>query len=159
MRVVKGPSFYSLLPFLPNPNHCLSLCIPYCRISSGVLAFIFVSLLVYVSRLAPCTVSARKATIASALTSGSVYASVSLFTFESVSSRPESGVSTYTSASVSPGVSASISASVSCRELNSAFIISLASVLLIVCSSFSDSVSVCRQHSWPVLKKTSKPCD
>ena len=115
------------------------------------------SLLVYVSRFAPSTVSAREATIASAFTSGSVYLSVSASTLESVSPRAESGVSTFTSASVSPGVSAYISASVSATESISASVVIAASVLLIVGISFSGSFSVCWQHSWPVLKKRCKP--
>ena len=53
----------------------------------------------------------------------------------------------------------SISGSVSATESNSASVIKSASVLLIVCSSFSNSVSVCRQQSWPVLKITCKPCN
>ena len=117
------------------------------------------SLLVYVSRCAPSTVSARKATIVSAFTSGSVYAIVLASTYESVSPRAESGVLTFISASVSPGFSACISASVSATELNSASVMMAASVLLIVWNSFSGSVYVCRQHSWPVLKKRCKPWD
>ena len=86
-----------------------------------------------------------------------VYSNVSASTLGSVSPRAESGVSTFTLPSVSPCVSAFISATVSATESKSASVIKSASVLLIVCISFSGSVSVCQQHSWPVLRKTCKP--
>ena len=104
MVVVKSNGLYSLLSFLPASDHCLSLYIALCLFSSSVLAFILASLLIYVSRFAASTVLARKATIASVLTSGSVFASVSAFTLASVSPRAESGVLTFTWVSASPSL-------------------------------------------------------
>ena len=104
MVVVKSNGLYSLLSLLPASDHCLSLYIALCLFSSSVLAFILASLLIYVSRFAASTVLARKATIASVLTSGSVFASVSAFTLASVSPRAESGVLTFTWVSASPSL-------------------------------------------------------